>query len=64
MAEIVNLRMKRKEKARADKRRRAEENRQRHGQSAAEREAACRRAENAARELEGHRRVPDRDEGQ
>ncbi|MCT8992052.1 DUF4169 family protein [Chelativorans sp. SCAU2101] len=38
MGEVVNLRLRRKQKARAEKERRAEENRRRYGRTRAERE--------------------------
>ena len=59
MAEIVNLRMRRKQ----DKRRRDEKtaaaNRLAHGAGKAEREATAQRRDKAARELDQHRRDPD-----
>ena len=58
MAEIVNLRLARKQKARADKARAADENRAAYGRSRQEREQSQRLAERAERDLEGHRREP------
>lgn len=56
MAEIVNLRTARKQKARAEARATAAENAARHGQSKAERTLQAAKAEKAARTLDGHRR--------
>ena len=62
MAEIVNLRMRRKQ----EKRRQADEtaaaNRLAHGVGKAEREATGRNRDKAARDLDQHRR--DRDSGE
>ncbi|MBZ8135222.1 DUF4169 family protein [Afifella sp. IM 167] len=58
MAEIVNLRMARKAKARAIKEAAAEESRVRHGLSRAERLAADRVRQQETRHIEGHRRLP------
>ena len=59
MAEVVNLRMRRKQ----DRRRRDEEasaaNRLAHGVGKGEREATERRRAKAARDLDQHRRDPD-----
>lgn len=64
MAEIVSLRMARKQKARREKERAAEENRIRHGRAKAERQAneAIGQREEAAHEA--HRREPPRPDGQ
>jgi hypothetical protein len=61
MAEIVNLRMARKRKTRADSQARAEENRVRFGRTRAQkaREAAAR--DKAERSLDAHRRDPGDD---
>lgn len=60
MAEIVNLRMARKRKQRADALSVAEENRSLHGRSNAEKRATRAEREAAVRHLDGHRRdVPD-----
>jgi hypothetical protein len=58
VAEIVNLRLARKQKARADRARAADENRAAFGHSRQERERAQRLAEQAERTLDGHRREP------
>lgn len=58
MAEIVNLRSARKQKARSEKERAAEANRALHGRTKAEKQAeASSRARDAATH-EGHRREP------
>ena len=56
MAEIVNLRLARKKKARADKESRASENRIAFGRSKAERDASKAENEIAQRRLALHRR--------
>lgn len=56
MAEIVNLRMARKRKARDEKERLAEQNRLLHGRSKAERLRSDSEAERSSVFLEGHRR--------
>ena len=56
MAEIVNLRMARKRKARAERERTAETNRALHGLTRAEREKAKAEDKTAARHLDAHRR--------
>jgi hypothetical protein len=56
MAEIVNLRLARKKKVRADKETRASENRVAFGRSKAERQATRAEKEIAARRLDLHRR--------
>ena len=56
MAEIVNLRLARKRKHRAEKERAAAENRQRHGRTAAEHAVVRQREALEVRRLEGHRR--------
>ena len=53
MAEIINLRMARKAKARSDKVADAAENRARHGRTAAERERDEREADRLRRTLDG-----------
>ncbi len=55
MADIVNLRLVRKRKARADREATAEANRILFGRTGAERAHARSEAENAARHLDGHR---------
>jgi hypothetical protein len=61
MGEVVNLRLARKRKERAEKERLAGENRRKHGRSRAEREAErlARNLEDAR--LEGHKRSQDDD---
>ena len=59
MAEVINLRMARKAKARADKAREATTNRALHGEDKASRAARKAAADRAARQLDGHQRVPD-----
>jgi len=58
MGEIVNLRMIRKRRARAEKERLAEENRLRHGRTRAEREKERLGMAIEAARLESHRRSP------
>jgi hypothetical protein len=58
MADIVNLRMARKHKARADKERVAEQNRALHGRSTVERERDRQGAERAEKFIDGHRLSP------
>jgi hypothetical protein len=62
-AEIVNLRMARKEKKRQDKNKAAEDNRRKYGRSKAEREAARRRREDLETHVDGHRLTPSRSSG-
>ncbi len=59
MAEIINLNRVRKARARDEARVDAEANRARHGRTRAEREAAEKARDTAARHLDGHRREPD-----
>lgn len=56
MADIVNLRQARKNKARAENERAAEQNRALHGRSKAEKTRDRLAAEQAARFVEGHQR--------
>jgi Domain of unknown function (DUF4169) len=56
MGEIVSLRQARKQKARADKERMAEQNRAVHGRSKAEKTRDAHAAEKFQNFLEGHRR--------
>ena len=56
MAEIVNLRKVRKQRARVDAEQAATENRVRHGRTKAEKAADLRAQERPARELNGKRR--------
>ena len=62
MADIVNLRMVRKRKARLEKERAAEESRLHHGRSKAERDATSTAREREASAHEGHRRERADDE--
>jgi hypothetical protein len=62
-AEIVNLRKARKVKERADKQRRAAENRVLHGRSKAERERDADVKARVRRELDGARREPGESDG-
>ncbi|WP_420101387.1 DUF4169 family protein [Bosea sp. (in: a-proteobacteria)] len=55
MAEIVNLRRVRKQKAREEAGKQAEQNRLSFGRSKAERSLAAAELEQAARRLDGHR---------
>ena len=62
MGEVIGLGKARKARARADDKRRAEENRVRFGRTRAERDALTREAERADRALDAHRRdAPDAD---
>lgn len=56
MAEPVNLNRYRKEKARAERRARANENAIRHGRTKAEKELEQARAEKAQRDIDQHKR--------
>jgi len=58
MAQPVNLNRFRKDKARADKKARADENAVKFGRTKAEKDAEKARADKARRELDGHRRDP------
>ena len=58
MAEIVNLRQKRKEAARKAARAQADLNAAAHGRSKADKALERARADKAARDLDGHRRDP------
>lgn len=57
MAEIVNLRTARKRKERAEKERRADENRSLHGRTRAEKQSLAAERERARAAHDGHRRV-------
>ncbi len=60
MAEIVNLRMARKRKARDEREREADRNRLLHGRSIAERSKTSAEQERTERFVDGHRReTPD-----
>lgn len=56
MAEVINLRMARKAKARVQASHAADENRARHGRTRAERERQAQEADRAARQIDGARR--------
>ena len=56
MGEVVNLRVARKRKARADQAKAAEESRIRHGRTKAEKTQHAAEASRAAAVLDGHRR--------
>lgn len=56
MAEIINLRLARKAKVRAQAGQQADENRARHGRTRSERERQVQEAERAARLIDGARR--------
>lgn len=56
MAEIVNLRLARKRKARSEKERAAEQNRISHGRSKAEKQSAKTLQEKSSAFLDSHRR--------
>lgn len=59
MAEIVNLRQARKNKARADKEKQAEQNRLTFGRTKAEKDLIAKMNEQAERLLDGHKRDED-----
>lgn len=61
MAEIVNLKRVKKQKARAEKSAAAEANRAKHGTAQHLRDAGKAAGENAARRLEGHKLDDDKD---
>ncbi len=63
MGEVVNLRLARKRKARADREKNAERNRVEHGVSRRQREAAAAEKQRAERTHESHRRGPQDDSG-
>lgn len=56
MSQPVNLNRFRKQKARAEKKARADENAVRFGQTKSQRDAARTQAEKARRDLDGHRK--------
>ena len=58
-AEIINLRQRRKQAARADARKTADANAAKHGRTKAERDLEQARAEKAERTLDAHRRESD-----
>lgn len=57
-AEIINLRMARKQKQRQDKDKAAEDNRRQYGRSKAERDAARKRREDLESHVDGHKLEP------
>jgi len=61
MTQVVNLRQKRKQAARAAARSKSDENAARHGQGKAERALHEARADKARSDLDGHRRDPATD---
>lgn len=63
MGEVVNLRLARKRKARADREKDAERNRIEHGVSRRQREAASAETDRSLRLHEAHRRDPQDDPG-
>lgn len=56
MAELINLRAKRKAKSKADSRAQADANAAKFGRSKQEKSLETARAEKAARDLDGHKR--------
>ena len=63
MAEIVNLRTARKRRDRAQKARKADENRVLHGRTKGDRAAEAAERERALARLDGHRREPAAPDG-
>jgi hypothetical protein len=63
MGEVVNLRQARKQKARIEKERLADENRALHGRSRAERERDWHTSKQADKFMDGHRREKPGDPG-
>lgn len=59
MSEIINLRTRRKQAARDEKRKGAAESAARHGQSKAKTRLSAAIKDKAARDLDGHRRETD-----
>ena len=59
MAEIINLRQKRKEKGRAGKDAAAQQNRLLHGRTKQEKKLSAQEADAAKRHLDGHKRETD-----
>jgi hypothetical protein len=55
MADVINLRQKRKQKARMEKEEKAEQNRRLHGRTKAEKELKKKEEARSKRHLEGHR---------
>ncbi len=61
MAEVINLKQKRKASARTEKERQASENRVKFGRTKAERQKQKLLSEKAERLLDGHKTTPDGD---
>ena len=61
MGDVINLNQWKKKKARAEKQKRAEQNRLKNGQSAAEKSLLKKKKELANKQLDGHKL--DRDDG-
>lgn len=59
MSEIINLRQKRKDKARVEKDKQAEQNRRLHGRTKAEKQKQKLETDRAERHLSGHEREKD-----
>lgn len=59
MAQTINLRTRRKQSARDSARQEGTEQASRHGVSKAERDLILARTNKAARDLDGHQRVPE-----
>jgi len=59
MTEVINLRQKRKAKARTEKDKKAAENRRIHGRTKAEKQQEKQEAERMSRHLDGHKRETD-----
>jgi hypothetical protein len=64
MAEIVNLRLARRRAERAEREKRASENRARHGRTKTEKQIDARTERNARAALDGHRRDKPRGDDQ
>lgn len=64
MAEIVNLRTARKRRDRAEKERKADENRVLHGRTRAEKDALATERDRERAALDGHRRSPVSGDGE
>lgn len=62
-AEIINLRMARKQKKRQDKDKAADDNRRKYGRSKAERDAARKRRKDLESHVDGHRLNEDAEPG-
>jgi Domain of unknown function (DUF4169) len=62
MTEIINLKQKRKGKAREDKEKAAEANRRKFGRTKSEKELEKQRAEQTAKHIDGHKRETNNNE--